>query len=53
MKKYRIRDNSIAAKALDLENKINNSAWGVVIMGIFGLMLAGIFAWGMNEVHPF
>lgn len=52
MKKYRIREGSIAAKVIALDNKLNKSAWGVVAMGIFGLILGGIFAIGMNDIHP-
>lgn len=52
MKKYRIREGSIAAKAAAFDNKLNNSFWGVVAMGIFGLILGGIFAIGMNDIHP-
>lgn len=52
MKKYRIREGSIAAKIIALDNKLQNSAWGVVMMGIFELILGGIFAIGMNDIHP-
>lgn len=52
MKKYRIREGSIAAKVVELDNKLNNSAWGVVVMGICGLLIGGIFAIGMNDIHP-
>lgn len=52
MKKYRIREGSIAAKIIAMDNKLQNSAWGVVLMGIFGLILGGIFAIGMNDIHP-
>ena len=52
MKKYRIREGSIAAKVVAFDNKLNNSFWGVVAMVIFGLILGGIFAIGMNDIHP-
>lgn len=52
MKKYRIREGSIAAKVIALDSKLNNSPWGIVVMGVFGLILGGIFAIGMNDIHP-
>lgn len=52
MKKYRIREGSIAAKVVAIDSKLSNSAWGIVVMGICGLIIGGIFAYGMNEIHP-
>lgn len=52
MKKYRIREGSIATKVIALDNKLTKSAWGVVAMGIVGLILGGIFAIRMNAIHP-
>lgn len=52
MKETRIRKGSIADYALRISWKIDHSAWGFVVVAIFGLMLGGIFALGMNEIHP-
>lgn len=52
MKKYRIREGSIAAKVVAFDNKLNNSFWGAVAMAIVGLVIGGMFALGMNEIHP-
>lgn len=51
-KKYRIRKGSLAAKVIALDNRLNDSAWGLVAMGVLGLIIGGIFAYGMNLVHP-
>lgn len=52
MKKYRIREGSIAAKVVAIDNKLNNSFWGVVTMAAVGLIIGGLFAVGMNDIHP-
>lgn len=51
-KKYIIKENGLLDKAIKMDHKLSNSTWGVVAMGIFGLIIGGVFAVGMNEIHP-
>lgn len=52
MVKTRIRPGSIADKVIRIDEHADSSAWGVIVMGICGLLLAGMFGVGLNDIHP-
>lgn len=53
MKKYRIREGSIADMFLRAESKLNNSTpLALIAISLIGLALGAIFGIGMNEIYP-
>lgn len=49
----KIRKGSIADHVISINKKLNTETGGMILCIALGLMLAAVFAWGMNGIHPF